>query len=75
MKKKFILLSIAFLSLFGAHTKAQTIDEAKAKTKTGKKVGVNTDVPTRALTVQNSADNDGKPPLRLVNTPQYDHRM
>ena len=75
MKKKFIFLGIAFLSLFGAHTKAQTIDEAKAKTKTGKKVGVNTNVPTRALTVQNSADNDGKPPLRLVNTPQYDQNI
>lgn len=75
MKKKFIILGVVVLSLFGTHAKAQTINEANAKTKTAEKVGINTDVPTRALTIQNSANNNGKPALRLVGTPKYSENI
>ena len=75
MKKKFILLGVVVLSLFGTHAKAQTINEANAKTKTAEKVGINTDVPTRALTIQNSANNNGKPVLRLIGTPKYNENI
>ena len=37
MKKKFILLGVVVLSLFGTHAQAQTINEANARTKTAKK--------------------------------------
>ena len=75
MKKKFILSGVVVLSLFGAHAQAQTINEANARTKTAEKVGINTDVPTRALTVQNSANNNGKPALRLIGTPKYNENI
>lgn len=75
IKKNLILLGVVVLSLFGTHAKAQTINEEKAKTKTAEKVGINTDVPTRALTIKNSENNKGKPALRLIGTPKYNENI
>ena len=64
--------TLLFVSLgSGLLIDAQTIDEAKAATKTSGKVGINTDIPTRTLTIKNSTANDGKPLLRLVDAPIY----
>ena len=66
---KFLLSGFLLGGLF---INAQTINETYAKTKKDGKIGINTDVPTRTLTIKNSNDNTGRPPLRLVNTPKYD---
>lgn len=64
--------TLLFVSLgSGLLIDAQTINEAKAATKTSGKVGINTDIPTRTLTIKNSTANDGKPVLRLVDAPIY----
>lgn len=64
--------TLLFVSLgSGLLIDAQTIDEDKAATKTSGKVGINTDIPTRTLTIKNSTANDGKPLLRLVDAPIY----
>lgn len=45
--------TLLFVSLgSGLLIDAQTIDEAKAATKTSGKVGINTDIPTRTLTIK-----------------------
>lgn len=62
--------TLLFVSLgSGLLIDAQAINEAKAATKTSGKVGINTDIPTRTLTIKNSTANDGKPLLRLVDAP------
>ena len=64
--------TLLFISLgSGLLIDAQTINDANAATKTSGKVGINTDIPTRTLTIKNSTANNGKPVLRLVNTPKY----
>ncbi|QHN65618.1 hypothetical protein [Bergeyella cardium] len=64
--------TLLFVSLgSGLLIDAQAINEAKAATKTSGKVGINTDIPTRTLTIKNSTANDGKPLLRLVDAPIY----
>lgn len=68
MINKFLLSGFLLGGLF---INAQTINETYAKTKKDGKIGINTDIPTRTLTIKNSADNTGRPPLRLVNTPKY----
>ena len=69
MINKFLLSGFLLGGLF---INAQTINETNAKTKKDGKIGINTDIPTRTLTIKNSDDNAGRPPLRLVNTPKYD---
>lgn len=69
MINKFLLSGFLLGGLF---INAQTINETYAKTKKDGKIGINTDIPTRTLTIKNSNDNTGRPPLRLVNTPKYD---
>ena len=69
MINKFLLSGFLLGGLF---INAQTINETYAKTKKDGKIGINTDVPTRTLTIKNSDNNTGRPPLRLVNTPKYD---
>ena len=69
MINKFLLSGFLLGGLF---INAQTINETYAKTKKDGKIGINTDIPTRTLTIKNSDDNAGRPPLRLVNTPKYD---
>ena len=59
------------LCLGGISINAQVINETKAAGKTGQKVGINTTIPTRTLTIKNSTANDGKPLLRLVDAPIY----
>ena len=68
MTNKILLLG---LLLGGASINAQTINETNAAGKTGQKVGINTNIPTRTLTIKNSTANDGKPLLRLVDAPIY----
>ena len=68
MTNKILLLG---LLLGGISTNAQVINETKAAGKTGQKVGINTTIPTRTLTIKNSTANDGKPLLRLVDAPIY----
>lgn len=72
---KFTLMThrILLLGLFlgGISINAQVINETKAAGKTGQKVGINTTIPTRTLTIKNSTANDGKPLLRLVDAPIY----
>ena len=50
---------------------AQAINETNAATKTSGKVGINTDIPTRTLTIKNTTANNGKPVLRLAGTPKH----
>jgi len=69
MINKFLLSGFLLGGLF---INAQTINETNAKAKKDGKIGINTDIPTRTLTIKNSDDNAGRPPLRLVNTPKYD---
>ena len=68
---------ILLLGLFlgGISTNAQVINETKAAGKTGQKVGINTTIPTRTLTIKNSTANDGKPLLRLVDAPIYSQNI
>ena len=61
MINKFLLSGFLLGGLF---INAQTINETYAKTKKDGKIGINTDVPTRTLTIKNSTDNTGRPPLR-----------
>lgn len=68
MTNKILLLG---LLLGGASINAQTINETNAAGKTKQKVGINTTIPTRTLTIKNSTANDGKPLLRLVDAPVY----
>ena len=68
MTNRILLLG---LLLGGASINAQTINETNAAGKTGQKVGINTTIPTRTLTIKNSTANDGKPLLRLVDAPIY----
>ena len=68
MTNKILLLG---LLLGGVSINAQNINETNAAGKTGQKVGINTTIPTRTLTIKNSTPNDGKPLLRLVDSPVY----
>ena len=68
MTNRILLLG---LLLGGVSINAQVINETKAAGKTGQKVGINTTIPTRTLTIKNSTANDGKPLLRLVDAPIY----
>ena len=68
MTNKILLLG---LLLGGVSINAQNINETNAAGKTGQKVGINTTIPTRTLTIKNSTANDGKPLLRLVDAPIY----
>ena len=54
---------------------AQTINESAAATKVSGKTGINTNIPTRTLTIQNTDTNQGKPVLRLVDTPKYSENV
>ena len=68
---------ILLLGLFlgGISINAQVINETKAAGKTGQKVGINTTIPTRTLTIKNSTANDKKPLLRLVDAPIYSQNI
>ena len=68
MTNRILLLG---LLLGGVSINAQNINETNAAGKTGQKVGINTTIPTRTLTIKNSTPNDGKPVLRLVDAPIY----
>ena len=68
MTHKILLLG---LLLGGVSINAQTINEINAAGKTKQTVGINTTIPTRTLTIKNAAANDGKPLLRLVDSPVY----
>lgn len=68
MTNRILLLG---LLLGGVSINAQNINEINAAGKTGQKVGINTTIPTRTLTIKNSTPNDGKPVLRLVDAPIY----
>ena len=72
MNKKllFLLLSSGMLS-----AQTQTINESAAATKVSGKTGINTKVPTRTLTIKNTTANQGKPVLRLVDTPKYSENV
>ena len=74
MKKYPILLGMSFISSISL-LNAQTINTTNAQTKTNEKVGINTTVPTRTLTIENSPNNEGKPALRLVGTPKYSENI
>ena len=68
MTNRILLLG---LLLGGVSINAQNINEINAAGKTKQKVGINTTIPTRTLTIKNSTSNDGKPLLRLVDSPVY----
>lgn len=72
MTNRILLLG---LLLGGASINAQTINETNAAGKTGQKVGINTTIPTRTLTIKNSTPNNGKPLLRLVDAPIYSQNI
>jgi len=72
MTNKILLLG---LLLGGVSINAQNINETKAAGKTGQKVGINTTIPTRTLTIKNSTANDRKPLLRLVDAPIYSQNI
>ncbi len=64
--------TLLFVSLgSGLLINAQAINETNAATKTSGKIGINTDIPTRTLTIKNTAANNGKPVLRLAGTPKH----
>ena len=68
--------TLLFVSLgSGLLIDAQAINEANAATKTSGKVGINTDIPTRTLTIKNTTANNGKPVLRLAGTPKYSENV
>ena len=66
---------LLFLLLGSSVLSAQTINESAAATKVSGKTGINTKVPTRTLTIQNTDTNQGKPVLRLVDTPKYSENV
>ena len=66
---------LLFLLLGSSVLSAQTINESAAATKVSGKTGINTKVPTRTLTIQNTDTNQGKPVLRLVDTPKYSENI
>lgn len=66
---------LLFLLLGGGMLSAQTINETNAADKVAGKTGINTDLPTRTLTIQNSPADQGKPVLRLVDTPKYSQNV
>lgn len=68
MTNKILLLG---LLLGGVSINAQNINEINAAGKTKQKVGINTNIPTRTLTIKNSTADKGKPVLRLVDAPVY----
>lgn len=68
MTNRILLLG---LLLGGASINAQTINETNAAGKTKQKVGINTTIPTRTLTIKNATADKGKPVLRLVDAPVY----
>ena len=68
MTNKILLLG---LLLGGVSINAQNINETNAAGKTKQKVGINTTIPTRTLTIKNAAADKGKPVLRLVDAPIY----
>jgi len=72
MTNRILLLG---LLLGGVSINAQNINETKAAGKTGQKVGINTTIPTRTLTIKNSTANDRKPLLRLVDAPIYSQNI
>ena len=74
MKKYPVLLGMSFISSISL-LNAQTINTTNAQTKTNEKVGINTTVPTRTLTIENSPNNEGKPVLRLIGTPKYNENI
>ena len=74
MKKYPVLLGMSFITSISL-LNAQTINTTNAQTKTNEKVGINTTVPTRTLTIENSPNNEGKPVLRLVGTPKYSENI
>lgn len=65
---------LLFLLLGSSMLSAQTINESAAATKVSGKTGINTNIPTRTLTIQNTDTNQGKPVLRLVDTPKYSEK-
>ncbi|MBB1560639.1 MAG: hypothetical protein HG446_001945 [Flavobacteriaceae bacterium] len=62
---------LLFLLLGGSMLSAQTINETNAAGKTG----INTDLPTRTLTIQNPPADQGKPVLRLADLPSYSQNV
>ena len=68
MTNRILLLG---LLLGGVSINAQNINETNAAGKTKQKVGINTTIPTRTLTIKNSTADKGKPVLRLVDAPIY----
>ena len=68
MTNRILLLG---LLLGGVSINAQNINEINAAGKTKQKVGINTTIPTRTLTIKNAAADKGKPVLRLVDSPVY----
>lgn len=74
MKKYPVLLGMSFISSISL-LNAQTINTTNAQTKINEKVGINTTVPTRTLTIENSPNNEGKPVLRLIGTPKYNENI
>lgn len=68
MTNKILLLG---LLLGGVSINAQNINEINAAGKTKQKVGINTNIPTRTLTIKNATADKGKPVLRLVDAPVY----
>ena len=72
MNKKLLFLLLGS-SMLNAQT--QTINEGVAATKVSGKTGINTNIPTRTLTIQNTTANQGKPVLRLVDTPKYSENV
>lgn len=66
---------LLFLLLGGSMLSAQTINETNAAGKTAGKTGINTDLPTRTLTIQNPPADQGKPVLRLADLPSYSQNV
>ena len=66
---------LLFLLLGGGMLSAQTINETNAADKVAGKTGINTDLPTRTLTIQNPPADQGKPVLRLVDLPSYNQNI
>jgi len=66
---------LLFLLLGSSMLSAQTINESAAATKVSGKTGINTNIPTRTLTIKNTTANQGKPVLRLVDTPKYSENV
>lgn len=66
---------LLFLLLGGGMLSAQTINETNAANKVAGKTGINTDLPTRTLTIQNPPADQGKPVLRLADLPSYSQNV